>query len=402
MTSKTPSRFKQDSNAFIHFWEEEGNKWLLEHPFNRDLTQAQKYNPWYFECDYQADTVIKNHFMHQRFDIAIKEICSYLEFPTIPENTPDYLKSFLTPYFETPDWLDKELLAQGSNACQIAGKTGLIVLRNFSLMIGYQSAAINKPLIATGALHKGAVKRIGDTTDFWYEATGPSALEKGNYGLEYTLRIRLLHAYSRVMIKQKLDWHIEDQGEPLNQWDMVATYLGFSLVFKKGIERLGIELKPKESEGLYHLWKYIGHLIGIPHHLLPSSDSEAIPKLYFWSRTQPEVDTDSLALAKALHLEPLNAPFPKKKWEKKMIQEINLGFNRILIGEKSCELLQLPDSVFKKLNKSVIAINRFENFLCKQSSTYREYLIKRGRKEQGIIRNNVMSYDKIHARNPKS
>jgi hypothetical protein len=191
------------------------------------------------------------------------------------------------------------------------------------------------------------------------------------------------------MIKEKLDWRIDEQGEPLNNWDMVATYLGFSLVFMRGLKRLGITISNEESEAVYHLWKYIGFLIGIPEDIMPVNNSEAIKMLYLWSKTQPEADADSLALAHALHLEPLHAMWPPKIRQKKFIQQVNLSFNELLIGRRSCAVLNLPRPQFPAIARMVRTFNKADDRLGVLSDKYRKWQIRHGRQEQRIIRNRV-------------
>lgn len=385
-----PLRFKTDTAAFADFWKyEDGRKMLSELPDIPPLTDAHANIPLLFQKDDHADDVIAECFTNKPFPNALQEITSFANGNRSIDDAPESLHKLLVQMQQTPEWVNADLLNLGREVCNRSGKSGLIVLRNYSLMIGYQSAAINKPLIATGALHSGAVKRIADTTNFWYAVTGENALEQGGDGFLYCLRTRIVHAYSRVMIKEKLNWNLAEQGEPLNFWDMQATYLGFSLVFMRGLQNLGFTLSNTESQSVYHLWKYIGCLIGIPPEIMPANDEDAIRSLYLWSKTQPEADADSIALAQALHQEPLHAPWPEKRWQKRFIQQVNLGFNYHLIGERSCKVLQLPKSDYSHFIKLIQAINRFDEKLAALLPRYRGKQIATGRAEQLIIRNRV-------------
>lgn len=57
---------------------------------------------------------------------------------------------------------------------------------------------------------------------------------------------------------------------------MIATYTGFSLVFMHGLKKLAIIISDEEEKGVFHLWKYIGHLLGIPYQFLPENKKEAV------------------------------------------------------------------------------------------------------------------------------
>ena len=67
---------------------------------------------------------------------------------------------------------------------------------------------------------------------------------------------------------------------------MIAAYTGFSLVFMQGLKKLGVKISEQEELGVFHLWKYIGYLLGIPPEFLPENKQQAVEHLYLWSSTQ--------------------------------------------------------------------------------------------------------------------
>lgn len=209
-------------------------------------------------------------------------------------------------------------------------------------MGGYESAAINKPLIYTGALKKGAAKRLGDTTLFWVGITRQGAFKPGGEGLYHVISTRLIHSFSRINILQRTNWDSNQWGMPLNTWDMLATHLGFSLVFLTGLRRMGFNPSEAEVDGLFHMWKYIGYLLGIPINLLPDNEHQAIEALYHWTMTQSGADEDSIALAKALTAETIESGFPKWALMRQIMQQVHLFYNRYFLGDYSCRLLQIP------------------------------------------------------------
>jgi hypothetical protein len=109
---------------------------------------------------------------------------------------------------------------------------------------------------------KGAVKRLSETLDFWVNATRYNALEIHAKGYEFAIKTRLIHSYARLSIKKHYkEWDTENWGEPINSWDMMATYIGFSLVFLHSLIKLGNTISPEEEQGIFHLWKYVGYLL---------------------------------------------------------------------------------------------------------------------------------------------
>lgn len=174
------------------------------------------------------------------------------------------------------------------------------------------------------------------------QVTKAGGLEAGSEGLKQIFLTRMIHSYSRVSILKHTDWETSKWGIPINIWDMLATNLGFSLVFLVGLRRIGIHPSQEEIEGLFHFWKYIGVLLGIPAALLPDSEEDAIQALYFWTMTQREADEDSRALATALREEPIHANYPKNPLYRKMMREVHIFYNYYFLGEYSCQKLDLP------------------------------------------------------------
>lgn len=83
--------------------------------------------------------------------------------PTSAE-APPALRAYLEQVWSTPSWLEPERLARGAAVLQSTGLHGMMVLRDAGLMAGYQASAINQALLMTGSLHRGAQRRVAETT----------------------------------------------------------------------------------------------------------------------------------------------------------------------------------------------------------------------------------------------
>lgn len=344
MTS-TPYRYKINESSFAYYWKEGPGVALLQKlGYTPDIAKAESYIPYLFTWDEQGDRLVSD--LHEK-----------IGFKQGNHSLGEYLKGSLTDIFQkqiwddffasidfSPLWLDRKKLQYGAELCRRAGLSALIVLRDYCLMGGYESAAINKPLIYTGALKKGAVKRLTDTVNFWVHITQENGLPPSSEGFYQIFLTRAIHSFSRINILKHTSWDSSKWGVPINLWDMLATNLGFSMVFLVGLRRMGIQPSKQEIEGLFHFWKYVGHLLGIPLHLLPETEEQAIESLYLWTMTQREGDEDSKLLAAALKDEPVHAGYPTNKVMRLMMREIHLFYNHFLLGDYSCQLLGLPNT----------------------------------------------------------
>ncbi|WP_300598820.1 oxygenase MpaB family protein [Niabella sp.] len=343
---ETPSRYQVNTTSFDHYWKKGAGRLLLQQlGYTPDIRNADSLKRYLLEWDRAGDAVVHQLYNQVGFAAAHAELEAYLRNDNISRKASLILGTFFNTFEINPSWLDHDKIDKGIELSQRSGIPGLLVLRNYCLMGGYESAAINKPLIYTGALKKGAAKRLTETTLFWISITRSGAFKNGGRGLFQVLSTRLIHSYSRVNILEKTDWDTAQWGVPLNTWDMLATQLGFSLVFLTGLRRMGFRPSAEETEGLFHLWKYIGYLLGIPLELLPENEPEAIEALYYWTMTQSKGDADSVALAQALISETVTSGFPKSIWARRLMQQLHLFYNHFFLGGYSCSLLQIPRPV---------------------------------------------------------
>jgi hypothetical protein len=389
-----PLRYKTNTTSFKNYWENGiGVELLKELTEKPDLKEAEKLIPYLFKFDEKADELVLQ--LHQKLGFAKGQqiVEDFLTAKPIEDKeNEEHLKAFFDGLNTSPDWLDLSLLKLGTEFSQRSGISGLIVLRDYCLMGGYESSAINKPLIYTGALKKGAVKRISETTEFWVDASGNNALNYGEIGFKAVIKTRMIHSFARINILKSTDWDTNQWGIPLNTWDMLATNLGFSLVYLVGLRRMGIEANNDEINGLFHLWKYIGHLLGIPLNLLPDNEAEAIEALYYWTMTQADGDDDSKLLAKALQEEPIKAFYPSTHLGRLMMREIHLYYNHFLLGNYSCNLLGLEQTNIGKVAHLSILKNQFESYQMKTESD-RQNAILKGRKAHEEVKRIYLKYN---------
>lgn len=338
-------RFK-DSSHFKNFWESGNGKQLIEFSGAEvSLKDFGKFASYYYHVDDIGDEVVKDVYLTKKFHEASREIEHYIRNGVSDnDNVPESVKKLFSQTQAIPEWLDRNLLKSGAELCMRSGLDALISLRDYCLIGGYDYAYLNKPLIVTEALKKGAVKRLSETLDFWVNATRYNALEIHAKGYEFAIKTRLIHSYARLSIKKYYkDWDTESWGEPINSWDMMATYIGFSLVFLHSLQKLGNTFSVEEEQGIFHLWKYIGYLLGIPEDLLPNDKKQATEYFYLWTSVQPPSDEDSVLLAHSLLNESLENPILKFKFQRRNLRYLHICCTWFLLDDEVCKRLQIPD-----------------------------------------------------------
>lgn len=297
------------------------------------------------------------------------------------DNPPPALVALFNQVNEEPIWLDRDKLALASEVSCRVGIFGELVLRNLSLMGGYLGAAAAKPLVFTGQLDRMATRRLVETSKFWIDATAKGGLERNAEGFKSAVRVRLMHAQVRAMLHQSGKWDM-GWGEPLNQWDSMATILEFSSIFLTGLRAMGFLFTKREREAVVHLWRYIGYLMGVEERILPASEADSMHALYHVLATVCDSDEDSKKLGQSL----ANASyqFAGDDWlgqrAARLEYVLRAGYTRYVLGDQAGDELGLPRTRAKYFWPAQIPLRLGSELLRMGMPGLNRTLIRRGEK----------------------
>lgn len=370
-----PKPIYKNSSHFVNFWKY-GNGKALIHLSGAivNFYQFDDFAPYFYQVDDLGDAVVQDIYFKKNYREASAEIQHYVSHGvSADDEIPNSVKNLLLQTQTIPHWLDKNLLKLGVELCMRCNVDSLIALRDYCLIGGYDYRYLSKPLIATEALKKGAVKRLSDTLNFWVHVTRYDGLEIHAKGYEMAIKTRLIHSYARLNIQKNFpQWDAESRGAPLNSWDMMATYIGFSLIFFHGLQKLGNKVSAEEEKGLFHLWKYIGYLLGIPEKLLPDNAKSATELFYLWTAVQPPADEESVLLAHSLLNESLENKILKYHFQRKNLRYLHICCTWFLLDHEVCRRLQIPEVPLKNaFPKSKIAFNQIYSKLWSRNARIR-------------------------------
>lgn len=347
-----PKPIYKDCPHFKEFWAKGNGKKLIDWAEAKvSFENFGKNAVQFYKVDDIGDEVIREVYFKKSFAVATREIEGYCRNGIAAEDKiPESVKNLFLHTQKIPDWVNYNVMEAGAELCRRVGIDALISLRDYSLMGGYDYAHLNKPLIATGLLKKGALKRLKDTLEFWITVTREDALQLHGKGYESCIKIRMIHSYARLSIKKhQPDWDVENWGEPINQWDMMATYNGFSLIILHSLKMLGHEISEKEEAGIFLLWKYVGYLLGISPELMMTNKKDAVEKFYQWTSVQPAADEDSKLLAKSLLHESIENPMLKFQFQRRLLKYLHISCTHFLLDKATCKRLAIPEIPYKSL-----------------------------------------------------
>lgn len=218
--------------------------------------------------------------------------------PQLP--APPALTELVRSMRSLPPWADRARMARGAATVVRAGLPAALVLGCSSLVLGYCSPAGNKALVFTGRLESSAQRRLAETSRFVHALTTPRGALPGGEGWIAAAKVRLMHAGVRRSLLRSPSWRIDEWGVPVNAFDSAGTVLLFSLLVADGLAELGFPLTPAERGDLLHLWRYVGHVMGVPEPLQCPDEASARA---FWDlvvTTQEAPDQDARRLVHTL------------------------------------------------------------------------------------------------------
>lgn len=262
--------------------------------------------------------------------------------PDAPQPLLDFFRAVETP----PVWLEPALIDEGVRFIHRIGLAGPYVLRDLALMGGYLLSGFNHVLVMTGALNKDTSLRIAETGQWWVDCTEHGGMDRFGPGFRSTLHVRLVHAMVRRTLAKNPKWDASQWGVPVNQIDMVATYLGFCVVMLGGLRQLGIPVTARESKAVMHLWAYAGWLMGVDERWLVHTERDGIVLLAHTFMTQSRPDWTSQELGRALSKEPLTRKYPNfANLRSKLAYHQHLSVSRYFLGKQKMQQLGLPDDI---------------------------------------------------------
>lgn len=262
-------------------------------------------------------------------------------------DAPIALREFFEVCGRRPAWVDDELLRQGAEVFQQAGMSAYYVLRDLALMGGYQASGFNKTLILTGALKGRASRRVAETMKWSDDVTAIGGMERFADGFKSTVHVRLVHAMIRRRVRGMPEWDAEAWGVPVNQADMAATYLGFSVVLLIGLRVMGMPITAKEGHAVMHLWSYTCWLMGVDERWIRQDEQGGRKLLFQLLLTQLPPDESSKQLGYALMQETLQLPYKHlRKLRVRFERARHLSVTRLFVGARGMRALGLPRFVF--------------------------------------------------------
>lgn len=341
--------------------------------------QADRVAAFLDECDPLADACVEAFASlgaGRGFELVSRAIADGID--AVPE-APDALRELFASLDRVPAWVDWNVVDRGGELLLRSGPLGAMVLGFRSLVIAYAAPGGNKPLVLSGRLTDNAGRRLAETGRYVHEVARPGSLRRNGEGFAITVKVRLMHAQVRRLVRRSGKWNREAWGEPVNQHDMLGTALVFSVAMVDGLRQLGFRISDEEVHEYMHLWRYASHLMGVHHELLFASERDGRRLGDIIAALQGPADDDARALVAALFSSGLGEP--RNRAEALFLRgyrRFAQGLSRGMVGDEIADAVALPDDLTRYALPAIRPIVRMAERVRERSELARRVAIFAG------------------------
>ena len=206
------------------------------------------------------------------------------------------------------------------------------------------STLISKSFRIRGRITQNGVHRLRQNLLHLAEQFLPGGMEPPGDGWRLTLRIRLVHAQSRMLLRDSDEWDSAAYGVPISAAHVMLASTTFSARLLQHAERLGAKFSDDEREGYVHVWRYTAWVMGVPDALLFQDYDSALHSFGIGMLCEPVPDDDAIIMANSIvNSSPLllgvRDPAKRQRFAKFIYQVC-----RELIGDELAEHFRFPPS----------------------------------------------------------
>ena len=261
-----------------------------------------------------------------------------------------------------PAWLEPSAFRPGMVAFQRNASNILAAFVAGTLLVGF-STLISKSFTQTGRIFDNGVWRLRQNNRHMLEIFYPGGLERHGDGWKLSVRIRFIHGQIRRLLAESEEWESEAWGVPVSAAHMgfaVANFAARTLEFSR---RLGAHYSQEEEAGFYAVWRYSGHLMGIPESILYTDGEGAREMSRIGLLCEPPPTDESILMSNALiNSAPLVAGIEDTAARRKLVSKVIYPVSRAMIGNELADQLRFPPNnlpaplLWYRLNQRIKAL----------------------------------------------
>lgn len=276
-----------------------------------------------------------------------------------PGDTPEALRDLIREAAVVPAWWDPDIAMTATRAFLRNSDAVLAGLVSGAIVEGF-STLISKSFRIRSRITLNGVRRLKQNTLQLTEQFMPGGNEPGSDAWKLSLRIRLVHAQARLLLRQSDEWDAREHGTPLSAAHMLLGAAAFSGRLMRHVARLGGDFRRKEREAYVHVWRYTGHVMGIPEAIMFTDLDSALVAFRVAAACEPLPDDDAIIMANSIvNSAPILLGINEPK-ERRAMAAFIYQVSRELIGDDLADAFRFPRSKLVKRVPLVFLRNRVE------------------------------------------
>ena len=283
-------------------------------------------------------------------------------------DAPPSAKEFFADAENVPEWVDFDSFIPG---IRMFHRNSHLILGAFvggTLVEGF-ATNISKAFFISGRVRDQGVRRLRQNNRHMIEAFMPDGLTMDGDGWKLSVRVRLVHAQLRGLLGKSDEWDHEAWGLPISSAHLGYAVTSFSARLLDHMKRLGADYTDEERKSFMAIWRFTGHVMGIPPTILFRDEEDARHLHQIGSMCEPPPSLESIVMANALiNSAPLVIEVTDPSERRKMASYV-FKVSRALIGNTLADqLMYPPDPNFGTL------------FLFRMQQKYKRLFAKLGRR----------------------
>ncbi len=214
-------------------------------------------------------------------------------------DAPPALRALFDEMESPPDWVDLAAFTPGVRMFHRNSKLVLGAFVGGVLVEGF-STNISKSFFITGRVRDQGVRRLKQNNRHMIELFVPGGMDRGGDGWKLSVRVRLVHAQVRHLLRESEEWDKAAWGEPISAAHVGFSISAFSARLLKHMESLGSVFNDEERESFMAVWRYSGLLMGIPETILFKTEEEALRIFETGRLCEPPPSPEAVSMAHSL------------------------------------------------------------------------------------------------------
>ena len=256
-------------------------------------------------------------------------------------DAPASLREFFEHASTVPDWADFSEFRPGIRMFHRNSKLVLVAFVAGVLVEGF-TTNIAKSFYITGRVRDQGTRRLTQKYRHMMDIFLPGGLDRDGDGWKLSVRIRIIHARVRQLLKDSDDWKPEAWGAPISAAHLGYAVSAFSARLLKHMKTLGAEYSADEAASFMAVWRYTGYLMGIPETILFRDEDEALKLYDVGLICEPFTEVESIVMAHSLiNSAPIVAGITDPD-ERQNLSHYVYRLSRGLIGKELADSLEFP------------------------------------------------------------